>query len=61
MKLFSLLIFLISIQLAHSQTPKYIRTKGKLPQLAYSTGEDRLGSAKMGYIDTSIVLQMLDT
>src|SRR6187399_630518 len=41
--------------------PSYIITKGKLPQLAYSSGEDRLGSAKMGYIDTNIVLKVLDT
>lgn len=34
---------------------------GKLPQLAYSNGEDRLGSAKMGYIDTGIVLSILDS
>jgi len=41
--------------------PSYIRTSGKLPQLAYSSGEDRLGSAKMGYIDTNIVLKVSDT
>jgi N-acetylmuramoyl-L-alanine amidase len=41
--------------------PSYIRTSGKLPQLGYSSGEDRLGSAKMGYIDTNIVLKVLDT
>jgi N-acetylmuramoyl-L-alanine amidase len=41
--------------------PRFIRISGKLPQLAYSTGEDRLGSAKMGYIDTNIVLPVLDT
>ena len=34
---------------------------GKLPQLAYSNGADRLGSAKMGYIDTGIVVQLLDS
>ena len=41
--------------------PSYIITKGKLPQLAYSSGDDRLGSAKMGYIDTSIVMKVIDT
>ena len=46
---------------AQDTIPSYIITSGKLPQLAYSTGEDRLGSAKMGYIDTSIVLKVLDT
>ena len=57
---YALLITSISLQV-HAQSPKLIRTKGKLPQLAYSTGEDRLGSAKMGYIDTSIVLPVLDS
>jgi N-acetylmuramoyl-L-alanine amidase len=46
---------------AQDVIPSFIRTSGKLPQLAYSAGEDRLGSAKMGYIDTSIVLKVLDT
>src|SRR6187397_1231365 len=46
---------------AQDALPSYIITKGKLPQLAYSSGEDRLGSAKMGYIDTSVVMKVLDT
>src|SRR5687767_8314673 len=46
---------------AQESIPSYIVTAGKLPQLAYSTGEDRLGSAKMGYIDTLIPLKVLDT
>ena len=51
----------LQIGLAQDSIPSYIRTSGKLPQLAYSSGEDRLGSAKMGYIDTNIVLKVLDT
>lgn len=46
---------------AQDSIPSYIITTGKLPQLAYSTGEDRLGSAKMGYIDTMIVMKVIDT
>jgi len=46
---------------AQDTIPSYIITKGKLPQLAYSSGEDRLGSAKMGYIDTSVVMKVVDT
>ena len=46
---------------AQDTIPSYIITTGKLPQLAYSSGEDRLGSAKMGYIDTSVVMKVLDT
>ena len=57
------LLFILSLQLISAQVkiPSYVRTSGKLPQLAYSTGEDRLGSAKMGYIDTMIVMKVLDT
>ena len=46
---------------AQDSIPSYVITTGKLPQLAYSSGEDRLGSAKMGYIDTSVVLKIIDT
>jgi N-acetylmuramoyl-L-alanine amidase len=46
---------------AQDSVPSYIITTGKLPQLAYSTGEDRLGSAKMGYIDTMVVMKVIDT
>lgn len=46
---------------APGPVPQWVATMGKLPQLAYSTGTDRLGSAKMGYIDTGIVLRVADT
>ena len=46
---------------AQGEIPLYIKTSGKLPQLAWSTGTDRLGSAKMGYIDTGILMQVADT
>ena len=34
---------------------------GKLPQLSYSNGADRLGSAKAGYIDTGIAVKVVDS
>lgn len=37
------------------------RSTGKLPALAYGLGEDRLGGAKMGYIDSNIALRVMDT
>ena len=46
---------------AQDSIPSYIITTGKLPQLAHSSGEDRLGSAKMGYIDTAVVMKVIDT
>src|SRR5436190_20495307 len=59
----TLLLFFLHAQsfFAQDSVPSYIITTGKLPQLAYSSGEDRLGSAKMGYIDTSIVMKVIDT
>ena len=62
-KITSLLVACLLIQAGSGQDsiPSYVVTTGKLPQLAYSTGEDRLGSARMGYIDTMIVMKVLDT
>jgi N-acetylmuramoyl-L-alanine amidase len=58
----NLLLFLLQGSFfAQGSIPGYIITKGKLPQLAYSSGEDRLGSTKMGYIDTSVVMKVIDT
>jgi N-acetylmuramoyl-L-alanine amidase len=60
--IFAVILFsLVNATSAQDTIPSYIITTGKLPQLAYSTGEDRLGSAKMGYIDTMIVMKVLDT
>ncbi len=37
------------------------KSVGKLPMLAYGLGDDRLGGAKMGYIDTGILLKVVDS
>src|SRR5688572_11972851 len=37
------------------------RTKGDLPYLEYGLGEDRLGGAKMGYLDTMVVIKVVDS
>lgn len=37
------------------------RTTGKLPFLEYGTGDDRLGGAKMGYIDSNILIKVIDS
>jgi N-acetylmuramoyl-L-alanine amidase len=51
-----------SLQLkAQTNNQVYLRSSGKLPALAFSTGEDRLGAAKMGYIDTNILLRIIDS
>ncbi len=36
-----------------------LRTKGRLAHLEYGLGDDRLGGAKIGYIDSLIPLQMI--
>jgi len=37
------------------------RSTGVYPTLAYGLGDDRLGGAKLGYIDTNIVLKIVDS
>lgn len=44
-----------------SENTIYLRSSGKLPALVFSLGEDRLGAAKMGYIDTNILLRIVDS
>ena len=38
-----------------------VRTTGHLPFLEYGTGEDRLGGAKMTFLDTNIILKVVDS
>lgn len=38
-----------------------VRTIGPLPYLEYGSGDDRLGGAKMTYLDTNIVLKVVDS
>ena len=57
-------IIIISQNIFAQDTVKhfwYGRSIGKLPEIGYSLGEDRLGSAKMGYIDTGVVLKIIDS
>ncbi|HRH59184.1 MAG TPA: N-acetylmuramoyl-L-alanine amidase [Chitinophagaceae bacterium] len=57
-------LFICSTQCFAQDTAHHFwfgRSAGKLPQIAYSEGEDRLGSAKMGYIDTGLILKVVDS
>ena len=60
-----LCIAIFFVQSAAAQNAGYTgfwaRTAGKLPALAYGLGEDRLGGAKMGYLDTCVLLKVVDT
>lgn len=38
--------------------PEMVITKGRLAHLEYGLGEDRLGGAKIGYLDSNIVLKI---
>jgi N-acetylmuramoyl-L-alanine amidase len=57
-------LLLVGLSLSAQQSqPKILigRSTGKLPSMVYSLGEDRLGAAKLGYIDTNIVLRVVDS
>ena len=54
-------IFFTSSSFAQYDSSFYVRSKGKLPSLAYSMGDDRLGSPKIGYIDSGILLHIVDS
>jgi N-acetylmuramoyl-L-alanine amidase len=57
-----LLLFFIGA-FAQDTGSKYflVRTIGKLPFLKYGLGDDRLGGAKMTYLDSNIVLKIVDS
>ena len=61
--LIACLVLILSQTAAQNTVPHYILTRstGKLPALLYGLGEDRLGGAKMGYIDTNILLRVIDS
>ena len=61
--LFICLVLMTVLTSAQNTNPHYVLTRstGKLPALAYGLGEDRLGGAKMGYIDTNILLRVIDS
>lgn len=55
--------FMVSQATAQYVTPHYVlaRSVGKLPSIAYGLGADRLGGAKMGYIDTNVIFRVIDS
>ena len=58
-----ILASLLCLQAAAQQSPAYVlaRSAGKLPSIAYGLGDDRLGGAKMGYIDTNVLFHVVDS
>jgi N-acetylmuramoyl-L-alanine amidase len=57
------LVLILSQATAQNTMPRYVlgRSGGKLPALLYGQGTDRLGGAKMGYIDTNVILRVIDS
>ncbi len=61
MKVVLLLSALLFHFLVFGQAPLSGRTTGPLPYLEFGPGDDRLGGAKMTYLDTGILLQVVDS
>lgn len=62
---FTLIIGVFFAQIIHGQeyTGKIVpgKTKGSLPYLEYGLGVDRLGGAKMTFLDTGILVKVIDS
>jgi N-acetylmuramoyl-L-alanine amidase len=57
-------VSLLSLATSAQDNPqKYflVETVGKLPFLEYGLGDDRLGGAKMTYLDSNIILKVVDS
>jgi len=64
MKWFAMLCLIsVSAPAVGQQVEKYLlgRTTGKIPFLEYGLGDDRLGGAKMTYLDTQVLLRIVDS
>ena len=56
-----LLLFFNSFISFSQDSVWYGRCKGAIPFLEYGIGDDRLGGAKMGYIDSNILFKIVDS
>jgi N-acetylmuramoyl-L-alanine amidase len=54
------LLFCLSFGILNAQE-FYGRTTGRLPFLEYGLGDDRLGGAKMGYLDSNVMMKVVDS
>ncbi|MEO8109013.1 MAG: N-acetylmuramoyl-L-alanine amidase [Ginsengibacter sp.] len=61
--LFFILIFCFSTTFSQNKTPGFffVKTNDSLPFLKYGLGEDRLGGAKMTFLDSNILLKVVDS
>ena len=65
MKKILTVLFIFSFSNSFSQNTTsdyfYVRTTDSLPFLKYGLGEDRLGGAKLGFLDSNILLKVVDS
>jgi N-acetylmuramoyl-L-alanine amidase len=61
MKYLLLLFSVVLLTSVSAQNSLLGRTAGRLPYLEYGTGEDRLGGAKMTYLDSGVLMQVVDS
>jgi N-acetylmuramoyl-L-alanine amidase len=63
MKRWALALFvLLTCRAASGQDSVWLaRTTGQLPFMEYGIGDDRLGGAKIGYLDSNIVVRIIDS
>ena len=59
--LFSVFLLINSSFLFSQDSILFVRTIGKLPFIEYGIGDDRLGGAKMTYLDSNILLKIVDS
>ena len=57
---FLILVFL-SIQSYAQDSTFFVRTTGPMPFMEYGPGDDRLGGAKMTYLDSNLLLKVVDS
>ena len=56
-----LILFLPALTVRSQDSIWLGRTRGPLPFLEYGIGDDRLGGAKMGYLDSNILIKIVDS
>ncbi len=65
MKKILTILFTFSFFISFSQNKSlnffYVRTNDSLPFLKYGLGEDRLGGAKMTFLDSNVILKVVDS
>ena len=58
---FCLLFFINSFSAFSQDSVWWARTTGKFPFVEYGIGDDRLGGAKLGYLDSNILVKIVDS